>query len=312
MSSPAAERSQVLTVTDLTTALTCPRLFWFGKVEGKSTLLGTREGRGIGRRVHRLIDEFEAAAPATPDLQAALGSRPLSARPRRVRARLEDLLYRVALLPDLERQDRAGGVDGDDAVAVWEALGTYAGVLAELLSENARVLPAHQVLPRTLLATELHLWMELPQEAGCVELRGRADGLWFDHRRERAMLVEYKTRPASKGGEDFLQLSLYHWLLEEGNGVVAYARVLPLVGRLPRESQRGPTRLRGPEELRGARRGIGTSLVPDMVHWMGWTPGAPRHVPPGPEDLRTCELCPVRAECYLRLGRPRDRWVPGG
>ena len=304
MSSSAAEPVR-LSVTNVVTALTCPRLFWFAKVEGKSSLLDRDQGQGLGRRLHRLIEDFETSRPSTPELQAAFQGRPLASRGLRIRARLEELLHRNVLLPEVTRERAAGREDGEATLRIWHGLRVYASLLAPLLARNSRALPPEQVLPRTLLASELEarLTVDLGDRTCPVEIRGRADGLWFDHSKERALLIEYKTRPLRGSGEDFLQLSLYHWLLEEGSGVPAHGRLVPLLDEDPDvpegRDQRGPGELRairGDDRIRGH--------LQDMVQWLRWSPGrgAP---PPGPESEATCGGCPVQAECFRRL--PRER-----
>lgn len=294
----ALEPMVTLSVSDLAVARTCGRLFWFGKVEGRSTLPRLAAVRGLGPAVHGLIEAFEAAAPCPPELQAALASRPAAERPGKVGRALCELLYRGFLLPRMLEDQALGEASGELYPAAWDALVAYARALAVLLAENAAAIEPSRVLTRTVIGREVPLRIALPKkvEGLRVELVGRVDAIWFRHKKSHPLLVEFKTRPLDPDGDDLLQLALYQWMLAESNGVEAHAMLVSFA------EEEDPI-VRGPRELGAIRRGLVSGLVAQAVRWLSWQrAGDPP--PPGPADEATCATCPVAAECHLRLGHP--------
>lgn len=319
---PPAPRGEgplpVLSVTSVATALVCPRLDWFGQVEGRSTLLRaprTAPGDepdplrfpGFGTRVHALVEVFLGRNSPSASLQAAFSCEDPDLRASRIRLHLEEDLYRRVMIPEVERIGHLGHPPPEVLVTLWGQLQVFLESLVPYLTRAARALPPEQVLARTVLAWELPMEASLGLPGGgAVRLRGRLDGLWFDHTQERPLIVELKTRPLSGAGEDFLQLALYQLLLERANGVVAGGRLLALAG----DPLADP--VRGPGELSKIRRGehLGRHLEA-MLAWRRWSPGRALP-PPGPADPATCFRCPVRSECRTRLGSWPERPGPPG
>jgi hypothetical protein len=252
-----------------------------------------------------LLDGFARKPPSSPALSAAFSARGSSQR-ERIQTHLEEVLYRAVVLPEIEVARTQGFPPGEDLVLLWEQLKIFLKVLTPYLVRTARAHPPEEVLAWTLLFGELPLrrFLDLGPDLGSVELRGRADGLWFDHQQERPVLVEFKTRPLSGGGEDFLQLALYQGMLREENGVEAAGRLLPLAGGATGEPLRGPSELRQIEAGCGLREHLSA-----MLGWISWSPGSSTGLP-GPALAETCQGCPVRAECRRRLGAPSPGLPP--
>ncbi len=300
MSSPAARRRFRFRSSDLYTALTCPRLFWFGHVEGRETLIGDPEACGIGRRVHRLIAAFEQTQPTSPALQRALARYARERTLEPVNEALTELLYRHALLPELSTLRDTGPVDGAQLLGMWEALSGYARVLAPVLAANATVCGPEQALAKTLLASEMTLEQALEISGGtrCV-VRGRLDALWYDHLHQRVLLLEFKTRPAPACGEDALQLAIYHQLLLRTRGIVARGLIAWLRAEAPQQA----TRTFGVRDMERLWNETVRVHLPHLLSWSRWRPSAPNPLP-GPRQPATCTVCRLRAQCHRRFGSP--------
>ncbi len=298
MSSPSADSDPVrFTATEVATSLLCPRLFWFGRVRGKSTLGRSEGAAGVGTEVHRILEELGRLGPAPETLRHALKPRARVRREAEVRRVLEDLVYRDLVRPRLEADLESA--DGDRWLEVWERTRVCLGVVTRQLVANAAAgVPVEELVRRTLVAEEVAMVLDLPASGDrpAIRLSGSADAVWHDHGRDRTFVVEYKTRPPDRSAHDVAQGAIYHWMLEATRGVPSYALLL-------HAGEERPETLVVPSDLSEVVAHLEDEHLASMVEWLDWTPESGVALP-GPAGPETCTRCAVRAECHRWLGPP--------
>lgn len=291
------------------TARSCLRLFWFSHVEGRTPGEPSTLDSRSDQIARRLIERFQDAACSHGDFLTQVPTRPARSHPKRMQRALEQLLYEGFLLPEMAPDPRGAELPGALVLRTWNALRGYAAALAPVLARNTRVLALDEVLARTFLERGLSLrnLVAREREPQRIQLRGRVDALWYDHLEDQVLLAHYQFAGPRTPAGALLSLSLRQWLLAMDRGVEARVLdVTPLDGDLDPAPALHPSA----RDLRACRdQMLHDDLLGSMVAATRWIPGE-SPPPSGPADPSLCSDCPVRAECFHRIGPDGENLVP--
>lgn len=276
----------ILSVSELVTAVACPRLLYLHRHGGGPTyLFETGRSFALGRLFHRWLGQVIRKARGRGSLPQRLKA---CRMPEGAAEILCDDLYREAFFPWLSKQ----GQDHSPAevVALWDGLAEAARYLGELLARAAtKSLPPSRVL----LAAELPLGHPLRIDGQQVELRGVVDAIVRDPPTGRITLLEFKTRPDRNPEADLIQVAAYTWLLELEKSIRADGALAYFTPRL--------------ELAQFARadldRAVGQkipAIVRQIFEWLDRDGRAAATLPPT-VDPRLCSICPHHPPCPDRF-----------
>jgi S-DNA-T family DNA segregation ATPase FtsK/SpoIIIE len=275
----------VLSVSELATAVACPRLFYLHRRAGGPTFLfETGRSFAIGRLFHRWLAQVIRKARGRGPLRQALQA---SRTPEAAGEALRDRLYRQAFFPWLQ----GAGSDHSPAevVLLWDSLSEAARFVGELAVAAAANLP----LTRVLLGAELALSHRMRVDGQELEIRGTVDALVRDPRHGRLTILEFKTRPDRNPDADLIQVAAYTWLLERARGLRADGALAYFTPRL--ELSHFPRA--------DLERAVGQQIpavVRRIGEWLRLDERGAAALPPA-ADPRLCTICPHHPPCPDRF-----------
>lgn len=287
----------VLSVSELATAVACPRLLYLHRKAGGPTWL-FESGRSfaLGRLFHCWVAQAIREARGRGSFPQALKACPTATEAQEI---LADFLYRQAFFPWLEVE--GARYAAAELVQVWDSLSEVARFFGELVVAAGQ---ARLPLTRLFLPPEQELAHRLRVDALNAELRGRIDALIRDPRDGRLTLLEFKTRPDRNPEADLIQIAAYTWLLEREEGIradgaLAYFTPQLEIGRFPRAD----LELAVGQQL--------PAMISRVGEWLHLDPSAAADLPPA-ADPRLCTICPHHPPCPLRFPiRARQGKPPG-
>ncbi len=294
--------SRRFTVSQVRVAATCPRIFYFDQQESRRQAAGPpkvtriwRRGKGdttaLGSLFHRTIEAFN---------DAALGD-------RQVHTLLANASDVGTLQQGLQRHIFSAYLDtaplyratAEQQSAFVEALRRYLNELATLVHYGRGQGMSEQMLLDHLFGeTRRRMDVTYPLADGeSVQIVGILDYVFYDWRKARHRIIDYKLTPAGEPQSDLFQVCIYALMHHAQHGTQADAAVLYL----------HPQRSMVERDWEGlyADRAIIERLLASMVAWCDYDAERGQGLKP-PGDSAYCDWCPWREQCEARLGDRRE------
>ncbi|GEM_PF-5928557 len=286
---PCTPASWHCQVTELRTALRCPRLFWLARHEGARTLFSAEPGpRTLGNLFHDAVARFADLLAAPHKVLADdLGRAKTRDEAAQV---LFGVLYDRCAFPLIDAWSGPAQALSDLGVSLREA----AGLFAEALWSARERMPMASALDRLCPIAELPLSTSGSKTPRIV---GRLDSLLWHEGNGRFELLEYKLTRRPDEPLDRLQIALYAWMLATAKGVKAAPSLVYFQPEMERIEPAA-------DEMRPWVEEVVPKLLSEMEGWDAWRKGSPP--PPSTNDPALCAACPSDTRCAALFGRRRD------
>ena len=266
-------------VTDVVTAVRCPRQFVMFKENGRSPFRLPYRGAAIGRIAHQALEAIVRKAPLDPYVGPALANELPSVD------EVQKACFRLAYASAYPLVTRdASTWNGHDFPRLDGVLRNISNLIAALLIRARTGSPdAATAISRTLLACEDHVSIDVDD----YKIDGVVDLLCHDVETKQTWLWDLKTYAGTDRAQEE-QVRLYA-LAYRKRGIPARAALLHVTSERIELREAPPITENGVEPLAHRLREMST-----------WLAGG---TPPPAEERRICRECPVQNHCWTRWGR---------